>query len=171
MTELGGGNPADANPTDVNPADGRQETPNQRADRNWNELIQEVRVTQTCTQILGGFLLAVAFQPRFAELDDFQRTLYLVLVALAGLATALALALVMLHRRHFGKMQKVRVVLTGNRLLRLNLVIVVALTAGVTGLVFDLAVNRSAGLIALAAGLVIGFGMWVFMPLATDREE
>ena len=37
-------------------------------DRNWNEMLQELRVTQTGTQILTGFLLAIAFQNRFTEL-------------------------------------------------------------------------------------------------------
>lgn len=151
--------------------DGRAETPNQRADRNWNDLLQEVRVTQTCTQILGGFLLAVAFQPRFTELDDYQRALYLVLVALAGFATALALALVMLHRRYFGRLMKTRLVLTGGRLLKANLTIVAVLTAGITSLVFDFALNRTAGFIALGAGLAVSIGLWAFVPLAADRGD
>lgn len=98
--------------------DGRDETPNQRADRNWSDLLQEVRVSQTSTQIIGGFLLAVAFQQRFLDLDQYQKTLYLVLVGLAGLASALALALVMLHRRHFATLRKANVVVTGDRLLK-----------------------------------------------------
>ena len=98
--------------------DGRDETPNQRADRNWSDLLQEVRVSQTSTQIIGGFLLAVAFQQRFLDLDQYQKTLYLVLVGLAGLASALALALVMLHRRHFATLRKANVVVTGDRFLK-----------------------------------------------------
>ena len=98
--------------------DGRDETPNQRADRNWSDLLQEVRVSQASTQIIGGFLLAVAFQQRFLDLDQYQKTLYLVLVGLAGLASALALALVMLHRRHFATLRKANVVVTGDRLLK-----------------------------------------------------
>ena len=46
-------------------------------DRNWNEMLQELRVTQTGTQILTGFLLAIAFQNRFSELDRFQHGIYL----------------------------------------------------------------------------------------------
>ena len=44
--------------------DGRDETPNERADRNWDELLQELRVMQTGTQILTGFLLAVALNQK-----------------------------------------------------------------------------------------------------------
>lgn len=149
----------------------RGETSNQRADRNWNDLLQEVRITQTCTQILGGFLLAVAFQPRFTELDGYQTALYLTLVTLAGIATALALALVMLHRKYFGERKKPRIVLTGSRILSVNLVIVAVLIAGVTSLVFDLAVSRTAGVIALAMGLLVGLSLWAFVPLASRDEQ
>ncbi len=65
---------------DVDPDDGRDETENERMDRNWDEIIQELRVTQTGTQILTGFLLTIAFQPRFVELDSFQHAVYLTLV-------------------------------------------------------------------------------------------
>lgn len=69
---------------DAVPHDGRDETQNERMDRNWNELLQELRVTQTGTQILSGFLLTLVFQPRFASLDALQRGLYVALVILAA---------------------------------------------------------------------------------------
>lgn len=151
--------------------DGRGESANERADRNWNEILQEVRVTQTCTQILGGFLLAVAFQPRFTELDDFQLVLYLTLVSLAGASTLLGLSLVVVHRRFFGKRQKGRIVRVGNRLLMANLVVVALLIAGVTGLIFDFAVSRGAGLTALAAALLLSIVLWIFVPMSGVDEE
>lgn len=43
--------------------DDRDETPSQRADRNFVELLQELRVAQAGVQILFGFLLALAFSP------------------------------------------------------------------------------------------------------------
>lgn len=144
----------------------RDETPAERADRNWNELLQEVRVTQTCTQILGGFLLAVAFQPRFEELEAQQVAIYLVLVSLAGLTTALALSIVVLHRRHAGKSRKIGIVLTGDRLLSINLALVALLTAGVTGFIFDFVVGHLAGYIAFGAGLLLSAGLWVFTSAA-----
>ena len=57
---------ADTDPQDDR-HDGRDETPTQRADRNWGEVLQELRVLQTGTQILTGFLLALAFQQTFAD--------------------------------------------------------------------------------------------------------
>jgi len=152
--------------TDDSTADlreGRSETPFERADRNWNEILQEARVIQTSTQIIGGFLLAVAFQQRFDELEQHQLVLYLVLVALAGLATALGLALVVMHRGHFGKRKKIRIVRIGNRLLICNLVVVSVLAALVTGFIFDFTVNATAGIIAFAAGLVVTFSLWTVL--------
>lgn len=144
--------------------DQRDETPFERADRNWNEILQEARVIQTCTQIIGGFLLAVAFQPRFTELSDYQLAVYLTLVALAGIATALGLGLVVMHRRYFGKRQKLRVVRIGNILLICNLFVVSILASLVTSLIFDVVLSRTAGIVALVAGLALTFGLWVFVP-------
>jgi len=79
---------------DPHDPDGRErnETATERADRNWNELLQELRVTQTGIQILTGFLLTVPFQQRFAELAPSLRIVFLVVSAAdrltkAGLAT------------------------------------------------------------------------------------
>lgn len=144
--------------------DARPETTFQRADRNWGEILQEARVTQTCTQIIGGFLLAVAFQPRFGELDTYQLTVYLILVSLAGLATALGLALVVMHREFFGKRQKLRVVRIGNLLLICNLVVVSLLALLVTSLIFDFVLSRLAGFVALSVGVIVTFVLWFVVP-------
>ncbi|MGI9823677.1 DUF6328 family protein [Agromyces sp. Marseille-Q5079] len=150
--------------SDVAPGDGRNETANQRSDRNWNEILQELRVALTGTQLIGGFLIAVAFQPRFDELDEYQLTLYLVLVSLAGLATVIGLAPVTLHRALFRRRVKERLVRTGNHLLIAHLTVVGLLLVGVTSLVFDVALSRTAGWWALGVGAVVVVGMWVVMP-------
>lgn len=144
--------------------DGRNETPNERSDRNWNDILQELRVALTGTQLIGGFLLAVAFQPRFEKLDDYQLMLYLVLVALAGLATVIGLAPVTLHRTLFRRQAKERVVRTGNRLLVADLAVVALLVIGVTSLVFDFALSRFAGFVALGIGAVIVAALWLVLP-------
>jgi hypothetical protein len=43
--------------------DGRDETPIEQLDRNWTELLQELRVAQTGVQLLTGLLLTLPFQP------------------------------------------------------------------------------------------------------------
>lgn len=156
--EASGGDALDDQP------DGRDETANERADRNWDELLQELRVMQTGTQILTGFLLAVAFQPRFTDMDELQRDLYVVLVALAAVATILALAPVGMHRALFGRRRKPELVRIAARIVRIDLIVIGALTIGVTTLIVDFTVNRTAGLIALVAALVLVAALWVALP-------
>ncbi|MBN9194503.1 MAG: sodium:proton antiporter, partial [Microbacterium sp.] len=72
-----------ADEDDALAGDGRDETEAERLDRNWDEILQETRVVQTGTQILTGFLLAIAFQQRFEDLDGYQIAVYLVLVCFA----------------------------------------------------------------------------------------
>jgi hypothetical protein len=158
---------SDARPAahrDASVGDGRDETPNERSDRNWNDILQELRVALNGTQLIGGFLLAVAFQPRFEELDAYQLTLYHILVTLAGLATVVGLAPVTLHRTLFRRQVKERIVRTGNRLLIAHLIVVALLVIGVTGLIFDWAVSRPAGIIALLVGAMVLVALWVVLP-------
>src|SRR3954447_1185989 len=126
--------PGDRDPR-ADRVDGGDETPDERADRNWAEVLQELRVLQTGTQILTGFLLALAFQPTFADLSDGQRRFYLILVVLAGLSTIFALAPVALHRVLFQQRLKRRVVAYGHAALVSALVTVAALVVGVVAFV------------------------------------
>ncbi|WP_308797586.1 DUF6328 family protein [Agromyces silvae] len=151
--------------------DGRDETPLERADRNWGEILQELRAVQTGTTIITGFLLAVAFQPRFDDLEPYERGLYLVLVVLAGFATVLGLAPVIMHRQLFGLRQKARLVRSANQLLIALLVVVSLLAAGVTSLIFDVVVNRAAGFIALGVALVVLVVFWTIVPRIGHRPE
>ena len=138
---------------DVDPTDGREESLNQRMDRNWNEILQELRVTQTGTQIFTGFLLTIAFQQRFGELTTFQNRVYLILVVAAVLTTALGLAPVNLHRALFRRGAKVTVVQTAHVIMRFTLVGVAVMLIGTVLLIFDLVVGRTAALVM--AGLTL----------------
>ena len=158
-------------PDEIDALDGRSETVLEKADRNWNDILQELRAVQTGTQIITGFLLAVAFQPRFAELEAYERGLYLVLVVLAGFATVLGLAPVITHRQFFGLRQKERLVRSANRLLIALLVVVSLLAAGVTSLIFDVVVGRPAGFVALGVSLVVLVVFWTVVPRAGRRSH
>lgn len=147
----------------------RNETPTERLDRNWSEILQEMRVAQTATQIIGGFLLAIAFQQRFGELDAYGLTLYLVLVCLAGLSTAIGLAPVSEHRMYFRHRLKGRVVAAGNRFLIAQLAVIAALTAGVISLIFDFVLGRTASFVALFVALAVLGVMWIALPRIRAR--
>jgi hypothetical protein len=140
---------------DVDPTDGRNETVNERMDRNWNEILQELRVTQTGTQIFTGFLLTIAFQTRFSELTTFQVRVYLILVVAAVLTTALGLAPVNLHRGLFREGAKMIIVQTAHIIMRITLVGVAIMLIGTMLLIFDLVIGRRAALIVAGVTLLV----------------
>jgi O-antigen/teichoic acid export membrane protein len=150
--------------------DGRSESPAERADRNWNELLQELRVMQTGVQILTGFLLTLPFQSRFADLDDYQRTVYLVLVVTAVVATALIVAPVSVHRALFRKQMKRNIVTLADRLTRIALGVLALVMTGATVLVFDVVVGRTEGIVAGACVLVVLAIVWVVLPEVLRRR-
>ncbi|MFE6224775.1 MULTISPECIES: DUF6328 family protein [unclassified Streptomyces] len=103
--------------------DGRGESRAQRADRRWNELLQELRVAQTGTQILFGFLVAVVFQPRFAELGTTDRLIYVVTVCLGAATTGALVAPVAVHRLVAGRRLKPAAVHWAGRLTLVGVVL------------------------------------------------
>lgn len=83
------------------PEDGRHESRSQHADRNFEELVQELRVAQTGVQILFGFLLVLAFYDTF-PIEDTPHPQVLTGALLSSLAAALCfMAPVMAHRAFF----------------------------------------------------------------------
>jgi hypothetical protein len=162
---------AEALEKDAVPDDGRDETEGERLDRNWNELLQELRVTQTGTQVFTGFLLTIPFQQRFADLSDVQLAIYLVLVGFSALATVLAIAPVSLHRALFRQGAKTRIVHTANGLLIAALAAVALTLTGTTLLIFDVVVGHPAGIVAGAITLVITALAWMGLPAMTRRRQ
>lgn len=151
--------------------DGRDETQTERLDRNWGHLVQELRVTQTGTQILTGFLLTLAFQSRFSKLDHAQVTIYLALVILAGLTTALGLTPVAIHRALFRKRAMEQLVATGDVLLKLTLACVGLILTGTTLFIFTVVVSTQAGVIAGAITLVLAAALWIVVPFGVHPQH
>lgn len=145
--------------------DDRRETPSERSDRNWADLLQELRVLQAGTQILTAFLLAIAFQPRFTELDSFQLALYLTLVSVSILTTVLSLLPVSAHRILFRHLVKEATVRIGDRMLRAVLVGVSLTMVGTAMLIFDFVLGRSAGIFAAVTVGIIVLGLGLLLPL------
>lgn len=149
----------------------RGESEDERLDRNWNELLQEMRVTQTGVQILTGFLLTLPFQQKFAQLDDFQVDTYLTAVLLSAGATALIVAPVSFHRILFRRRQKAHLVRAADLLTRTGLVVLATAVTCVVLLVFDVVLSRGAALV-VAGSVLAGFVvLWLLLPLATIRRH
>src|SRR5947207_12901201 len=86
--------------------DPRDESEEERADRNLLELLQELRVAGLGVQVLFGFMLSLPFTTRFAKLSQPQRELYLASLLLAAISTALLLGPVAYHRLVFRRHQE-----------------------------------------------------------------
>jgi Family of unknown function (DUF6328) len=139
-------------------SDGRDETADERLDRNWNELLQELRITQTGLQLLSGFLLTLPFTQVFGGLDHRQKALYLGLVVVASLSVGLNLTPVMLHRRLFGEHVKGRVVRVGHVLSQVVIAGVAVLVTGTATLIFSVVMSWTAGIV-VAATLTVVLGL------------
>jgi MFS family permease len=149
----------------------RNETEHERLDRNWNELLQELRVTQTGIQILTGFLLTLPFQQRFAELDEFQRNVFLVTVSLSAAATGMIIAPVSFHRVMFRKREKPLLVRASDRFARVGLILLALAVSCVALLIFDVVVGRFAGVLASSCLLALFVVCWFIAPLALLRAR
>jgi len=134
---------------------GRSESPTERADRKWNDMLQELRVIQTGAQLTAGFLLTLPFQQSFADLTDLQRDVYLGLVVLAAAITALVLSPVAIHRRLSGEQVKDRLVAASHVIMQTVLVLMALLVAGIVAFIFDVVIDRTSAFVAGGAVLVL----------------
>jgi hypothetical protein len=149
----------------------RHESQAQRLDRNYNELLQELRVAQAGVQILFAFLLTIAFQPRFAELDTFQEDLYLVTLIMSAVAVVCFVAPVSAHRLLFRRGVKDSLVAFTGRIATAGLVLLGLSVLGGVMLVVDWILNLTAALILTGGLLVLALVVWVVIPISLrDRD-
>jgi hypothetical protein len=144
---------------------GRKETPEERADRNMSELLQELRVALPGVQILFAFLLTVPFSQGFTRLDSFQRDLYFGVLISTAVATALLIAPSANHRLLFRMRDKEHLVHISNRLTIVGLLVLsVSLIAAIL-LISDILFKSPAPLIFTAATGLVFLLLWVVFPL------
>ena len=148
----------------------RDESPEERLDRNWGELLQELRITQTGLQLLSGFLLTLPFTQIFSTLDGWQQGLYLALVFLASVAVGVNLTPVMLHRQVFGAHVKDRVVHAGHLASQIVVAAVALLVTGTATLIFSVVMNEVAAVVvALVLAAILGT-LLIVVPARTAPE-
>ena len=150
---------------------GRTETEDERADRMWGELIQEVRVAQTGVQILFGFLLTVVFTPRYPQLDQTEQTIYIITVVLGAAATGALIGPVSLHRIVSGRRIKPQAVRWASRLTFVGLVLLLATMTAALLLILRVATHD--GYVPwLVAGVVAWYLVcWFVVPLWTRHRH
>lgn len=143
----------------------RHETEAEKYDRNWVELLQELRVTQTGVQILAGFLLTLPFTNRFVDLSDGYRKLFLVAFGLAAVSIALIIAPVSAHRFLFGRHEKDVLVHMAGGFAKVGLASLALTIVSVVVLIFGVVMGLTTGVIAGVAMLLFFVLVWVVLPI------
>ncbi|MFZ2526048.1 MAG: DUF6328 family protein [Rhodococcus sp. (in: high G+C Gram-positive bacteria)] len=146
------------------------ETDAQRLDRNWNSLLQELRVVQTGVQLLTGFLMTLPFQSGFDALSTNEKIIYLITVLASIAATILLVAPVSMHRLLFRRRRLDRLVLTAHRLALAGLLLLGVSLTGVVILVVGIVVNSTAATVAGICTAVLFVGLWLVYPWRFRRD-
>ncbi|NGN62713.1 hypothetical protein G5C51_02195 [Streptomyces sp. A7024] len=143
---------------------GRSETIEERADRQWSELVQEMRVALTGVQILFGFLLTVVFTPRFAELSDTNRMIYIATVVLGAASTGALIGPVAFHRLVSGRRIKPQAVLWASRLTLAGLILLLCTLTAALLLILRIAMHDSVAPVLVAAIVAWYVLCWLILP-------
>jgi O-antigen/teichoic acid export membrane protein len=150
--------------------DQRDETDLERWDRNFIELLQELRVAQTGVQILFAFLLTLPFTNRFGQVSDLDKAVYVITLVAAAVATALLIAPVSDHRQVFRQGRKPELVRTASALAQAGLGALLVAIIGAVFLVLDVVAGMGW---ATGLGVVITvlyLALWYMLPKLIRRR-
>lgn len=145
------------------------ESADERADRNFGDLLEELRVAQTGVQILVAFLLTLPFQQGFTRLSPALRRLYEGTLTTAVLAAVLLIAPVPFHRALFRKHLKESLVRASHRLALAGLALLALALTGAVTLALAFASGWALALpvaVAIVTAVVL---TWVVWPLRARR--
>ena len=152
-------------------AERRDESEDERRDRNLTDLMQELRVAFPGVQILFAFLLVVPFQSGWADVTEIQKVIYFVTLLLTAASSICFIAPTARHRIRFRDQDLEWVIRGSNRLMVAGLgFLAAAITSAlllVTMVVFSTA---AAIVVAATVGVVIGV-TWFMVPIARDRRR
>ena len=144
----------------------RSEEEQERLNRQMTELLNELRVAMPGVQVLFGFLLAVPFQQRFQDVNDFQRDVYFVTLLASATATAFLIAPSAYHRIAFQTGDKPKIIRVGTVQFVCGLVALAIAMNGAVLLVTDVLFQATTVVVTLIitgslfAWLWFGIGLW-----------
>jgi hypothetical protein len=152
-------------------AAGRNETEAERLDRNYGELLQELRVAQVGVQILFASMLAVAFAPQFDSISSLQRGTYVVTLLSAAVATALLIGPVAFHRIVFRHNQKDDLVRVSHRMALAGLACLAVALVGVVLLILEEVLGQTPALWFAAGVAAVFVLLWLVVPLVSRTRD
>jgi hypothetical protein len=143
---------------------GRNESEEERLDRNLAELLNELRVALPGVQVLFAFLLGVPFTQRFTALASYQEDVYFGTLVCAAAATAFLIAPSAHHRIEFRLRDKRHIVFQANRYAIIGLAFLALAMTGVVLLVTDLLFGIVATVLATSLNLLLFAMLWYILP-------
>jgi hypothetical protein len=151
--------------TGRHPETGRDESEQERTDRNLQEMLGELRVALPGVQVLFAFLLVVPFNQRFADITTFQQTTYFVTLLLATAASVCLIAPTAHHRIQFRADDKKRIVFGATRLAIVGLTLLAAAMTSAILLITDFVYSSRTAAITTAAVAVAFLIVWYAIPI------
>ncbi|MDQ3850674.1 MAG: DUF6328 family protein [Actinomycetota bacterium] len=148
-----------------NPSE-RHESEQERLDRQLDQLLNELRVAMPGVQVLFGFLLAVPFQQRFAQVTDFQRLVYLFTLLASAAASAFFIAPTAYHRIMFRQRDKPHMIHLASRLTVAGLIALGLAMNGAVLLVTDVLFQRTTVVVAAVATGALYVWLWFGLGLS-----
>ena len=144
----------------------KHETEKQRWDRNFADLLQELRVAPTGVQILFAFLLTLPFSSGFPHTTAFQKDTYIVALIAAAFATAMIISPVAFHRALFRQGRKPELVRYAHRMATGGLAFMLIAMVSSVLLITDYLLNIWAAVILTAITAAWFLTFWAFIPWA-----
>jgi hypothetical protein len=144
---------------DRNPSK-HEETDEERLNRQLDQLLNELRVAMPGVQVLFAFLLAVPFQQRFAQVSEFQRTVYFATLLASAAASAFFIAPTAYHRLMFEGGDKPMLVRVSNTLALIGLGCLALAMNGAVLLVTDVLFSQDTVVVTVIVTAVLYIGLW-----------
>jgi|SRR5689334_17605160 hypothetical protein len=155
----------------------RDEDEKHRWDRNFADLLQELRVAQTGIQILFAFLLTLPFSNGFPRTTAFQKDVYVVALLTAAASTAMIISPVAFHRALFRQGRKPELVRYAHRMATGGLGFLLISMVTSVFLIVDFLLSRPMALLLGGVTAVFFLIFWAGIPwyrhnwIDEDAEE
>ncbi|MEO3787703.1 DUF6328 family protein [Actinocorallia sp. B10E7] len=141
------------------------ESPAARADRNFVELLQGLRVAVTGVQVLFAFLLTVPFSPGFGEVTELQRVLYYVALVAAAVASIFFITPAAQHRILFRQGLKEPLVHRSNRYAMIGTLSLAVSITSATLLVVDYIFRWPLAVVTASILALMALWLWFVGPI------
>lgn len=151
-------------------AQARNETELERVDRNFQELIEELRLAIPGVQVLLAFLLILPFNSRFASVSAFERDLYVGTLLCTALASVVLIAPSFQHRLRFRDDVKEQLLMSASRLAIVGMSLLALGICGAVFLVVHFVAGDTAGAVAVAGLIAAYLVIWVVWPTVGIRS-